>query len=88
VEVATSRLVLPTAPHEWGDGYGYGWWHLDIESGGRIHPVYTASGWGGQWIMVIPEHDIVFATTGGNFYTDTLMPAEWILSDYLIPAIQ
>ncbi|MFG1691285.1 serine hydrolase domain-containing protein [Gemmatimonadota bacterium] len=88
VEVATSRLVLPTGPHDWGDGYGYGWWHLDIPSGGRVHPIYTASGWGGQWITVIPEHDIVFVTTGGNFYTSTLMPGERILSDYLLPAIQ
>ncbi len=88
VEVATSRIILPTGPHDWLDNYGYGWWHWDIYSGGRDHAVYMASGWGGQWIVVIPEHDIVFVTTAGNYHTPELMPAHRMLSDYLLPAVQ
>jgi len=40
----------------WGlKGYSYSWWtHAFVESGKRINMFYAA-GWGGQFIMVIPE---------------------------------
>ena len=88
VEVATERIQTPTGPHAWADGYGYGWWHWDLFSGGRTHAMYMASGWGGQWIFVIPEQDMVFVTTAGNYFTPAPMFADRLITDYLLPAIQ
>ena len=85
-EVATERIKTPTGPHAWADGYG--WWHWDLFSGGRNHAVYMASGWGGQWIFVIPEQDMVFVSTAGNYSTPAPLFADRLLSDYLLPAIQ
>ncbi len=36
-------------------GYGYSWWLLDYQG----HKIYTARGKGGQYLMVIPEIDVV-----------------------------
>jgi CubicO group peptidase (beta-lactamase class C family) len=88
VEVATERHVVPSASHDWADAYGYGWWHWDISSGDRDHQTYQASGWGGQWIIVIPEHEMVVVSTGGNYYQSAPMPVERMLADYVLTAIQ
>ena len=42
--------------------YGYLWWLTDTYG----TEVYLASGWGSQFIAVIPEFDTVIVTTGGN----------------------
>jgi CubicO group peptidase (beta-lactamase class C family) len=88
VEVATDRHVIPSPSHDWAQAYGYGWWHWDLSSGGRIHRTYQASGWGGQWIVVIPEHEMVVVTTGGNYHRAEPMPVQRMLTEYVLPAIR
>ncbi len=88
VRTATSRFITPDGPHGWADGYGYGWWHWDLAAAGGVHPALMASGWGSQWIVVLPEDDMVFVTTGGSFFDPVVMPADRILTDYLLPAIR
>lgn len=46
--------------------YGYLWWLTSIPQDGCEMKVILASGWGSQFIAVIPEADIVIVTTGGN----------------------
>ena len=52
-------------------------------SGKKIH-MYTASGFGGQHIMVFPELNAVVVFTGGNFVTKR--PPFMILEKYVLPA--
>jgi len=42
-----------------GDEYGYGWWLREM--GGR--DAYYAWGFGGQYIFVVPDLDMVVVTT-------------------------
>jgi len=46
-----------------GRGYGYLWWNAEARaSGDRLHadvPLYYASGFGGQYIVVVPGHELV-----------------------------
>jgi len=85
VEAATARHVVPDGDHAWADGYGYGWWHWDLFSEGRFYQTYQASGWGGQWIVVIPESDMVVVSTGGNYYQAEPMPMTTILIQHILP---
>ena len=87
VQAATARIVIPDGPHSWGDGYRYGWWHLDLQGPGGIVPAYAASGWGGQWIFVIPEYDVVFVTTGGAYWAPIGLSAQQMLQAYVFRAI-
>jgi CubicO group peptidase (beta-lactamase class C family) len=67
-------------------GYGYLWWT------GRFgrYPVYFASGYGGQFILHVPDLDMVIVTTA-NADTET----EWhqmvsllsVVSNHILPAV-
>jgi CubicO group peptidase (beta-lactamase class C family) len=88
VQAATARIVVSSEPHAWADGYGYGWWHFDLQGPDGIVPAYAASGWGDQWIFVIPELDMVFVTTGGAYWAPVGLSAEQMLEDYVFRAIR
>jgi CubicO group peptidase (beta-lactamase class C family) len=47
-----------------------------------------ASGWGGQWIVVVPEADLVFVTAAGGYSDPVPLPADRMLSDYVLAAIR
>jgi len=62
------------------DGYGYYWW---IDSFGG----YSAHGFGGQYVFVLPRLDMVVAFTGGMADPDFPAPHR-LLETYLLPAAQ
>jgi len=88
VDRATARLVRPDAAHSWAVSYGYGWWHLDLAADGRTYPAYTAAGWGGQWIAVVPSADLVLVTTGGNYDRAEPMDARRMLEQYVLVGLR
>jgi CubicO group peptidase (beta-lactamase class C family) len=50
-----------------GEGYGYLWWTMEVPGPeGRSLQVVFANGWGSQFILLIPELELVVVTTGGN----------------------
>ncbi len=49
------------------NGYGYQWWMNSTEG-------FSARGFGGQYILVVPEKDLVIVTTGGLFRYDYFSP--------------
>jgi CubicO group peptidase (beta-lactamase class C family) len=69
----------------WGmKGYAYSWWtHTFTREGKRID-MYYAAGWGGQYIMVIPDLNTVVVFTGGNYTTPR--PCFNILKKYILPS--
>ncbi|MFW9890345.1 MAG: serine hydrolase domain-containing protein [Candidatus Thorarchaeota archaeon] len=59
-------------------GYGYQWWvHSELGA-------YSAFGWGGQSIIVVPEHDIVAVVTARS--SDPSIYASRILTQWILPA--
>jgi CubicO group peptidase (beta-lactamase class C family) len=63
--------------------YGYQFWVSD-------YGAYSAVGYGGQWITIVPEHDLVVVwnnhfTEGDNFQWST---PERLLTTYILPAIE
>ena len=46
--------------------YGYQWWVLPYGSAGRH--AFAALGYGGQRLIVVPEHDLIAVFTGWNIY--------------------
>jgi CubicO group peptidase (beta-lactamase class C family) len=57
VDQATRRQVQGGFPEN--EGYGYYWWVTTI----RGHEAFYAGGFGGQYILVVPELDLVVAIT-------------------------
>jgi hypothetical protein len=60
------------------DGYGYNWW---IGSGG----FYLAIGRGGQWILIIPQYDMVIVMTGNSGSEGKVR--EKIIREFVLPAV-
>jgi CubicO group peptidase (beta-lactamase class C family) len=71
----------------WGmRGYSYSWWTHHFSRSGKRIDMYYAGGWGGQFIMVIPELETVVVFTGGNYLT--FRPPFEILKKYILPAFK
>lgn len=60
-------------------GYGYHWWMNDF--GG-----YSARGFGGQYIFVVPEYDLVVAITSGLVGYDFFLP-EGLVKNFIVDSI-
>jgi CubicO group peptidase (beta-lactamase class C family) len=62
--------------------YGYHWWVSSENS-------YSAVGYGGQWITIFPEHDLVIVFT--NLFTDgndfQWSIPERLISSYILPSL-
>ena len=70
-----TNLLRPFA-----DGYGYQWW---LDKNG----MYAAMGTGGQYIMVVPQENLVVVVTSKLSGVDVFLPAK-LLDDYIFPAIK
>mgnify|MGYP001336776598 CR=1 FL=1 len=66
-------------------GYSYSWWIKTYKKKGKRIKMFSAGGWGGQHIMVIPELNTVIVFTGGNY--TTYRPPFKILKKYILPAL-
>lgn len=70
-------------------GYGYQWWLETFDSG--TIAAYSARGHGNQYIIVIPELNIVIVLTGGAYHMSPLYsPITWhgLVEDYILPALE
>ncbi len=47
--------------------YGYGWHIRSLEFGGKSYRLFSAEGNGGQFVIVIPELDLVVGISGGSY---------------------
>ena len=66
-------------------GYGYQWW-ITGQSGGRTE-VFAANGYGGQFLMVSPEHDMLVVFDGWNIHGGQFKSSYRAFQDRLIPAV-
>jgi len=67
-------------------GYGYLWWTGEL----RGYPVYFASGFAGQWILVIPDVNMIIVTTMMDFTEKEGIQMESLITivhNYILPAV-
>lgn len=62
VEASTARHVDGVNAAGWG--YGYQWWRLDTDG----HDVWGGLGFGGQFLVVIPEYELVGIINSWNLF--------------------
>jgi len=62
VRTSTERHVDSVTPAGWG--YGYQWWRIDR---GETE-VWAGLGFGGQFLVVLPEHDVVGVVNSWNIF--------------------
>lgn len=62
VEASTARHVENAGRP--GRGYGYQWWRLDRDG----VAVWAGLGYGGQYLLVIPQHDLIGVVNSWNIF--------------------
>lgn len=81
---ATAAHVDPEGPEE----YGYLWWRTRAPFEDRVVEGIFASGWGSQFIFILPEYNLVVVTTGGNDDNDMNFAPARLFPDYILPAMK
>ncbi|GAB5537002.1 MAG: hypothetical protein Rubg2KO_32510 [Rubricoccaceae bacterium] len=84
VEASTS----PVVPHINGPqsiGYGYQWWVPRHEDGQTR--IFAANGYGGQFLLVSPEHDIVAVFNGWTIHDRPAKSTWTALQQRILPAL-
>lgn len=76
-------------PDDWDlklAGYGYQWWLGYYEVDDRVIDAWAAWGFGGQWVVVIPEYELVVAVNSSGYDgSDTALNAgHALLREYLL----
>ena len=69
-----------------GLGYGYFWWTRDFKWKGKTVRSFFAWGYGGQYIFVVPELNLVVALTGNHWTTDPKNHVMEMMENYIIPS--
>jgi CubicO group peptidase (beta-lactamase class C family) len=69
-----------------GLGYGYKWWVVS-QKGPNSYDAYAALGYGGQYLIVVPELDLIAVFTNWNIYDKAGLTARTAL-DRVLAAVQ
>ena len=64
-------------------GYGYWWWVLEGDPDGKGQDIYAAMGFMGQFIVLVPEHDLLMVTTAGARREDQDRAIDFLYSHVL-----
>ncbi len=83
--ISSSKTEYIASPTWWVDGYGYLWWLENFTADNRVIESYSARGWGGQYIWVFSELEMVIVFTGSKYDND-FQPID-IINRYILPAI-
>lgn len=66
-------------------GYGYQWWVSDHRDGKT--KVYNGSGYGGQFPVIVPEHDLVIVFNAWNIHNQAQRSSMHAVVEQILPAI-
>lgn len=77
----------PQGPNGVITGYGYLWWILAADPAGNgDRPIHAAMGYRGQYVFIVPEHEMVVAVTGWMPENMSTRPIAFLYSD-ILPAV-
>ena len=66
-------------------GYGYHWWVTTV----GWHHAYFAAGYGGQYIFVVSDLDLVAVTTARYDLAPAALPdIRYLITDFVVPAAE
>ena len=88
VTASTTPVVSDVAPdNDRSDvGYGYQWWIPDHD--GEQSVVYAANGYGGQFLLVVPEYDVIAVFNGWHIHGGDFRSTYRALQNRLLPAME
>jgi len=88
VKASVTPIVADTRPgnNRRDSGYGYQWWVPDHS--GRTARVFSGNGYGGQFLRVVPGHDLIEVWNGWNIHGGAELNSGGALWARIMPAIR
>jgi CubicO group peptidase (beta-lactamase class C family) len=87
VRASLKRHVEFEPPRSGAIGYGYWWWVYPPDPAGAGRDIFAACGFMGQYIFLVPEHDMIVVVTAGARGPHQNAPCEFLYAD-ILPAVQ
>ncbi|TDI74273.1 MAG: class C beta-lactamase-related serine hydrolase [Bacteroidetes bacterium] len=87
VKASISPVVVDINPDNQriDPGYGYQWW-VPLQKDGEPQ-IFAGNGYGGQFLMVAPEYDLIAVFDGWNIHGERFKQSWRALQDRIIPAV-
>ncbi len=88
VRASTSPVISDIAPDNGraDTGYGYQWW-VPAHEGGRA-TIFAGNGYGGQFLHVVPEYDLISVFNGWTLHQRAEMSSWTALQQRILPAVE
>ncbi len=84
--VSRDWVTASTSPVVTEPGYGYQWWVPSHENGETR--IFAANGYGGQFLHVVPEHDLISVFNGWTLHQRAEMSSWMALQQRILPAVR
>jgi CubicO group peptidase (beta-lactamase class C family) len=85
VTESTQSYINPN--YGFANGYGYQWWLDNFAYNGKVFNFYFAAGWGGQYMYLLPQENMIIVITCGYFLTQETVSAQELIADYILASI-
>lgn len=88
VATSTSPVVPDVNPanDRPDSGYGYQWW-VPVHEDGETR-IFAANGYGGQFLHVVPEHDLISVFNGWTLHERPEFSSWLAMQDRILPAVE
>jgi len=85
-EAWVQKSLYPAVEVRTGLAYGYQWWIPEYQ--GEQTKVFAGNGYGGQFIMVAPEHDILLVFNGWNIHDRPEKSTYTVFQELILPQLE
>ena len=88
VRASTSPVIPDVYPgnDRRDNGYGYQWW-VPLHEDGETR-IFAGNGYGGQFVHIVPEHDLVSVFNGWTLHQRPEMASWTAMRDRIVPAVR
>ena len=80
--IETKGKTLPSA-----HAYGYQWWHQNFQLSGWTYSTFFAAGWGGQYMFVFPDQEMIVVFNGGNYLSNGSISPFSLVENYILESL-
>ena len=80
--IETKGKTLPSA-----HAYGYQWWRQNFQLSGWTYSTFFAAGWGGQYMFVFPDQEMIVVFNGGNYLSNGSISPFSLVENYILESL-
>jgi len=88
IELSKETQVTSTGNYLPNSLYSYQWWTTNFSVKGVSHKCFYACGWGGQYMFIIPDLNLIIEFNAGNYLGTDRVSQLGLVTGYILRAIR